>query len=151
LPIRILGTLDGFNDPLSKILAKLGIIRLVYFMYGVAGIKSAWTFEEKIAPLVDALKHGDTVLIFPEGKLGRGDTVSTFRRGVAYLYNQTMARILPAAINFNFNGHGDRAIVIGAPTRIPEKIIVKEDYDNSYYQESCEYLRRIVLSLYRFR
>lgn len=153
LPIRILGKLDGYKDPFTKTLSRLGIIRLIYYIYGVVGIKSDWSFEEKTDPLVDALNHGDTVMIFPEGYLNKKKGISMFRRGVAYLYSKTTAAIIPAAINFDkIPDHTEACrVAIGHETRIPKAKISRESYNDSLYQESCEFLRRKVMSLYRFR
>lgn len=150
LPIRILGSLE-FKDPIVAFLNKIGLVKFIYRIYGVAGIKPDSNFQEKLEPLVNSLKHDESVLIFPEGHFEKEKDIGDFKRGVVYLYKETLANILPTSINLNYSYHGHRAtsINIGRPIKIPKKLIAEEEASDPSFKKSREFLRRKVLWLYR--
>jgi len=146
LPIRILGTKD-YSDPFLKLVGKFGIVSFIYYIYGVIGIRKAWTFEEKTEPLVQAIKHKQSAFIFPEGGLNKDEMIGNFRRGVPYIYAHTGVSILPCSIHFKRGRKTD--VNIGAPITIPHKIIDEEDKAGSFYENSCLYLKKKVEQLYQ--
>ena len=153
MPVRIMGALD-FADPTANWLNKLGIVRIVYYLYGVMGFRQEWTFEEKLAPFINCLKTGGTILVFPEGRLNHDAGVAPFKRGVVHIYNAVPSDILPFAINKLENKQNKSAkknqitVGIGAITRIPISIIQSEDHADPFPTKSCEFLRQQVVKLY---
>ena len=52
-----------------------------------------------VAAMVDSLRTGDTILIFPEGDFGTADQLKPLRSGVAHLAIETGATIVPIRID----------------------------------------------------
>lgn len=145
LPIRILGT-KTYTDRTCIALEKFKVISFIHYIYGVIGIKKEMSFEEKTDPLVDAIKRGQTVFLFPEGGLNKEKGVGNFRRGVPYIYARTHVPILPCSINFTKAG---RVVNFGHPIHIPESIVLAEDTPGSFYDNSCIFLRDAVVRLFK--
>jgi 1-acyl-sn-glycerol-3-phosphate acyltransferase len=87
-----------FNQPL-KWFYDIGIIPFVYWLFGVVTLPKDGTREEKIQPIVDVLKKGESVLIYPEGgrAMEHGE-VREFRLGTAEIFLRTGAQIVPIGI-----------------------------------------------------
>ena len=81
LPIRMLGA-KNFLNPIVNMFNKIGAIPVVYFFYNVIPV-SGQTFEEKISGPVQALQNGETVFMFPEGKIKikSDDVLAEFKKG----------------------------------------------------------------------
>ncbi len=147
MPIRIMGA-TNFREPTARFLDKLGIVKLVYHLYGVVSFRREWTFEEKLAPLINCLKKSSTILIFPEGHVKKDEGVDPFKRGVVYVYKATKAKILPIAIR-SARQEGERLSTrLGPINPIPPEILASEDPTNIFYTQTCNYLRQLVLKLY---
>lgn len=52
-----------------------------------------------VAAMVDSLRAGDTILMFPEGDFGTADQLKPLRSGVAHLAIETGATIVPIRID----------------------------------------------------
>ncbi|MCX6713467.1 MAG: lysophospholipid acyltransferase family protein [Candidatus Vogelbacteria bacterium] len=145
LPIRILATKD-YSDPTCVWLEKFKLISLAHYLYGAISITKSLSFEEKTDPVVNAIKKGQSVIIFPEGGLNKEKTIGNFRRGVPYIYARTHALILPCSVNFTKAG---TVVNVGHPLRISESIITAEDTPGSFYDNSCIFLRDAVVRLFK--
>ena len=87
-----------FSPPL-KWFYDVGIIPFIYLLFGVVKLPKEGTMEEKIQPIVDVLKKGESVLIYPEG--GRAleeGAIREFRRGTAEIFLRTGVQIVPIGI-----------------------------------------------------
>ena len=147
MPIRIMGA-TNFREPTARFLDKLGIVKLIYHLYGVVPFRREWTFEEKLAPLITCLKKGSTILIFPEGHVKKDEGIDPFKRGVVYVYKATLAKILPIAIR-PARQRGERLSTrLGPINSIPPEILASEDPSDPFYTQTCNYLHQLVLSLY---
>lgn len=146
LPIRILGTRE-FIHPASRILNSLGIVSLIYFFYGVPIFKKNWTFEEKLEPLVRALRDGETAMIFPEGSIQTNPELGGFRRGAAYLAEKTYRPLLPVSIRFtpNRNNRTVCRLNYGEPLMMPPEFNPNDPADQ---KRASDYLRNIVGEMY---
>ena len=146
LPIRILGA-KGFVNPASRILNSLGIVSLVYFLYGVRIFREGWTFEEKLQPLVQALRDSETVMIFPEGKIQHGPELGLFHRGTAYLAERTRSSILPASIRFDRTESRRPGCYLnyGEPFMMPPEFNLN---DSESQKLAGDYLKSIVGEMY---
>ncbi|HDH06415.1 MAG TPA: 1-acyl-sn-glycerol-3-phosphate acyltransferase [Nitrospirae bacterium] len=58
--------------------------------------------KRSLAGAITALRRGEKIWIFPEGKLTRDGKLQQGKRGVAYLHRETNAPVVPVAINGNF-------------------------------------------------
>jgi len=148
LPIRIMGSVT-FVDRIAHFFDKIGLVKIIYFFYGVIPFEKDQTFEQKLAPMIDRLKQGERVMIFPEGGLNREKGIRPFRRGLIYIHKELEMDILPIAINPKKESGKRTNVIIGAPFKIPAEVLASEDPNDEFYTNSCEYARKKVEELYR--
>lgn len=87
-----------FNPPL-KWFYTIGIIPFIYWLFGVVALPKNGTREEKIQPIVDMLKRGGSVLIYPEGGRATNEgEIRDFRFGTAEIFLKTGIQIVPIGI-----------------------------------------------------
>ena len=143
VPVRILGT----QDPRGALKWFMPLIKIMYWLAGVIELppedRDDRSLPEKLRGLLVALKHGEVVMIFPEGKIHRerDPPVSKFAPGVVYVHRKLGAPIVPIAVWMSKQQWPRRRYVvqIGRPVRIPE------DMDQD---EGAVWLREQVLELY---
>lgn len=116
-PVRYIGG-SKFNQPLQT-LYSLGIITFIYRFFGAIAIPpEAMSLEEKIQPIVAALKRGEIVLMFPEGRRHYHDGIGEFKRGAAEVALRTGVPILPIAHRPIGNaGRKKTVLAFGKPIR----------------------------------
>lgn len=148
LPIRVMGAVK-FSDPMASFFRKIGLVKIIYFFYGVVPFEKEWTFEQKLEPLIDCLRRGERVMIFPEGGINRQDGINPFRRGIVYLQENTDAEIFPLAIKGRKENDGKLSVTIGAPFKIPDEVLRSENPNDEFFTNSCEFARKKVEKLYR--
>jgi 1-acyl-sn-glycerol-3-phosphate acyltransferase len=124
-PVRTL-TSQSYEAPL-KWFAPL--VRTLYRLEGAVELppkEEGGTLPEKVQGLLDALKRGDVVAIFPEGRVRkkRQPPVGEFAPGVVYLQRRSGADIVPMAVWMSKRWWPRRRYVIeiGRPVRIPESL-----------------------------
>jgi len=103
LPIYIMGSRKFASGGLN-VLGKMGIVSLVYGTYGVISLPFTKEKQEKLRPFYKILERGESVLIFPEGKLIRTDSIGDFKEGAAMLHMHTGVPILISSIRFSRTG-----------------------------------------------
>lgn len=143
MPIRILAT-QTFRRIPAKWLTPL--IRIFYRLEGVIALppkEEGGTLPEKVQGLLDALREGDVVAIFPEGTVGKNDPspVGEFAPGVVYLQRRSGARIVPIAIWMSRRRLPRRRYIIevGSPVCIPDSLDL---------ESGAAWLRERTLDLY---
>ena len=131
--------------PMQRISKKIGLFQAVYFFFNVVQIPEKGTLTDKIMPLVMAVRGGESALIFPEGRsVSHGDT-RPFKNGVAKLYMETKAPIIPCAIYYYKKRFLKRTIIcIGEAVTIPDSI-----YQDGGLEAVAEEIRRLVDVQYR--
>src|SRR6266550_1210070 len=143
VPVRTLGT----QDPRGALQWFMPLIKILYWVGGVIELppeaRDDRSLPEKLRGLLVALKHGDVVMIFPEGEVHRKQDppIGKFAPGVVYVYNRLGAPIVPIAIWMSKRSWPRRRYVVqfGRPVRIPEDL----DQD-----DGAAWLRKQVLALY---
>lgn len=142
VPVRTLAT-QTFHGPLKWFGP---VIRLLYRVEGVIELppqEQGGSLPEKVEGLIDALRQGDVVAIFPEGgvRKERHPPVGQFAPGVVYLQRRTAADIVPIALwtNTRLRPRSRYVIEIGEPVQIPEGL----DLDSG-----ATWLRKRTLELY---
>ena len=143
VPVRILGT----QDPRGALRWFMPLIKIMYRLAGVIELppedRDDRSLPEKLRGLLVALKHGDVVMIFPEGEIHRkrDPPVGTFAPGVVYVHRKLGSPIVPIAVWMSKQRWPRRRYVvqIGSPVRIPE------DMDQD---AGAAWLREQVLALY---
>ncbi len=122
IPVRTLAT-----QTFSGLLRWFGpLIRLLYRVEGVVELPprdEGGTLPEKLQGLLDALRQGDVVAIFPEGGVWkkRNPPIGEFVPGVIYLQRRTGADIVPIALwtGGRLRPRSRYVIEMGTPTQIP--------------------------------
>jgi len=98
LPGRYMTEEIDFRARALRILSKLKLLRLFYFLTGGFPSKRGQGIENAIKIPAKILKNGGTVLMFPEGFLIRGDELGYFYHGTSALALASKAPILPVFI-----------------------------------------------------
>src|SRR5439155_1123897 len=105
------------------------LIRILYRLEGGVELppkEEGNTLPEKLQGILDALKEGDVVMIFPEGEIWkeRFPPIGKFAPGVVYLHRKSGARIVPMAICMSERRWPRRRYVveIGDPLQIPDSL-----------------------------
>jgi 1-acyl-sn-glycerol-3-phosphate acyltransferase len=93
LPLRFMAV-KKFNWPFLNLLARIGIIDLIYEIFGVFIIVPGKGVKENLKIPIQILRDGGNVVIFPEGRIST-DQLSPFKRGAALLAKITHVPVLP--------------------------------------------------------
>src|SRR5438093_12077574 len=144
IPLRVLAT-QTFSNRLLQFFKP--IIKLVYWFWGVIELppmdNGDGTLPEKLQDLLERLRQGDVIMIFPEGEIGtpRDPPVDKFAPGVVYLHRNSGAPIVPIAVWMSEHWWPRRSYVIqiGRLVQIPEHL----DLD-----AGAEWLREQTMTLY---
>ncbi len=121
IPLRTLAT-QTFDGPLRWFKP---LIRILYRLEGAVELppkEEGDSLPEKLQPLLDALKEGEVIMIFPEGDIGKD--IGKFAPGVVYLQRKSGAEIVPMAIWMSEQRWPRRRYVIeiGRPLIVPESL-----------------------------
>jgi 1-acyl-sn-glycerol-3-phosphate acyltransferase len=136
--------LHRLQRPGQKIAKAIGFIQAVYYLFNIVYIPEGVSFSKKLAPLVNAVKAGETILIFPEGRSYTEDIPRTFKNGVAALHTITNAPIIPCAVHYYKKGLIPHATVsFGAPFSVSTSEREKTD------EEIAEIIRKAVARQYK--
>jgi 1-acyl-sn-glycerol-3-phosphate acyltransferase len=143
MPVRTLAT-QSFRAPLLKVFKPL--IRVLYRLEGAIELppkEEGGTLPEKVQGLLDALKQGDVVAIFPEGEIWkkRCPPIGKFAPGAVYLQRRSGASIVPMAVWMSERRWPRRRYVleIGNRVRVPESLDL---------EAGASWLRERALELY---
>jgi 1-acyl-sn-glycerol-3-phosphate acyltransferase len=144
IPVRILGT----QDPRGALRWFMPVIRILYWLVGVIKLppeeQESRDLPEKLRGMLVALKHGDVVMIFPEGEIHRETEppVGEFAPGVVYVHRRLGAPILPIALWLSERSWPRRRYLaqFGRPVHIPKDL----DQD-----AGASWLQKEVLAMYR--
>jgi long-chain acyl-CoA synthetase len=87
------------NQPnvFARLLAPV-VYWLLYALFNVFPLPSARGFRRSFAHAGEAMDHGYSVLIFPEGTRSRVGRMNHFRPGIGLLAQQSRVPILPVAL-----------------------------------------------------
>ena len=141
VPVRTLAT----QDPRGALQWFMPLIKILYWLGGVIQLppedQDDRSLPEKLRGVLVALKHGDVVMIFPEGEIHREAGVGEFAPGVIYVYRRLGAPIVPIAAWVSERSWLRRRYVVqfGLPVHVP---------DNLDQNAGAAWLREQVLVLY---
>lgn len=97
LPLRFLGVTRFLHSGLN-LLGRMGIIDLVYLLFGVSVVTQGMGLEKNLKNPIKILQRGGTVTIFPAGRMRPDNTLGEFKRGAAALALMTEVPIIPVAL-----------------------------------------------------
>ena len=128
LPLRFMGV-RKFDRFYLNILAHLGIVDIVYALFGVFVVEPGKGMDKNLEEATRIIKNGGNVVIYPEGSIVNGGKIDEFKFGAAVLARETGAPVLPISLRLGkkkfFNTEfiinvGDAIVVDG--DILPEKI-----------------------------
>lgn len=97
LPLRFMGV-TNFNKPSLNFLRRIGIIHLIYLLFGVFVVTQGEGLEKNLKNAVEILKRNGTVTIFPAGSMRGDNSLGEFKRGAAALALMTNTPVIPVAL-----------------------------------------------------
>lgn len=97
LPLRFMGVLK-FHIPFLNFLSKIGVISIIYKLFGVFVIVQGEGIEKALTPARRLVKQGRTVVIFPEGRISRDSQIGEFKKGAALLAAETEVQVIPVSV-----------------------------------------------------
>jgi 1-acyl-sn-glycerol-3-phosphate acyltransferase len=142
IPLRTLAT-QTFHGTLRWFKP---LIRILYRLEGGVELppkEEGGDLPEKLQGILDALREGDVVMIFPEGEIRkeRDPPIGKFAPGVVFLHRESGAQIVPVAIWMSERRWPRRRCVmeISRPLQIPESLDL---------EAGASWLRERTLELY---
>lgn len=143
LPMRFMAV-QKFDHKFLNIMKKIGIIPLVYGIFGVFVVEHGLGLHKNLKRAKEIIKNNGTVALFPEGRISRDGSIGRFRRGVSALALSTDTPVLSFGIHIddsrlrNMKGRGIININIGASEKLQT---------HHTYEELAEILRVKVTGL----
>ena len=105
-----MGEFKKFEMPKIEFLRKIGFIYVVYFLFGAFSSRRGEGIERALQLPIYFLQKKECVLIFPEGRMVRGNELGQIRRGAGILAQRTGRPVLPVALRYR---HGTYQLNIG--------------------------------------
>lgn len=116
-----------FESKKLQFLSDIGIIPLVYKLFGVFTVIPGLGLEKNLKIPKILLAKNNGVFIFPEGYINRSEELLPFKKGAAVLAIATGAQILPIGFrDMRRKGKTKVIITIGEPVSFPKGTNVGE-------------------------
>lgn len=96
LPLRFMAV-RKFKWKFLNLLSSIGIIDLVYFLFGVFVIQPGRGVVRNLKEAILILEAGENVVMYPEGQINRTREIANFKIGTAVLARKSHAPIVPIA------------------------------------------------------
>ena len=122
-----------FNIPQMQWLWNIGIIPIVYKLFGVFTVIPGKGLDKNLMVPKAILSRGDAVFIFPEGSINTSGTLMPFKKGAAVLAISTGVPIIPIGFRV-INKSTRRSIIIS----IGEPITFSSDSDSDVVSRQLE-------------
>lgn len=86
LPIRVYAA-DNFSNhnKFSRFLKFSKVLYVIYFLFNIIKVPSHGTAEEKLQLVLKSLKKGESVFLFPEGRMMKSDNIGEIKQGIYVL------------------------------------------------------------------
>jgi 1-acyl-sn-glycerol-3-phosphate acyltransferase len=99
MPFRFMGS-RRFLSPFLSVLKVIGIVDLVYFLFGVFRITPGEGAEKSLKKAYEIIWNDGTVVMYPEGRIWKPtnvhpEEVGPFKWGAAILAKNTGAKVIP--------------------------------------------------------
>ena len=111
----------SFNSPHMRFLWTIGIVPLVYKLFGVFLVYPGQGLQKNLEAPKQLLAQGNQVFIFPEGSVNDSGTLKPFKKGAAALAVAMNAPVLPIAFKEESSTGRRKKVVItiGQPMQFP--------------------------------
>lgn len=109
-PVRFMAEFRKFEIPKIEFLRKIGLIYVVYFLFGAFSSRRGEGIERALMSPIYFLRKKESVMIFPEGSMMRGDELGKIHRGAGILATRTDRPVLPFGLKYH---RGEYYIHIG--------------------------------------
>ena len=96
LPLRFMAV-TKFEDGFLNKMAAIGVVDFIYSLFGVFTVVPGLGLKKNLEKAKDIIKVGGNIVIYPEGKITRGDTIGVFKRGAAVLMSETGVSMIPVS------------------------------------------------------
>ncbi len=111
LPLRFMAV-RKFNSLFLNILSFLGIIDLIYFIFGVFVIVEGRGIDKNLKEAQEIIKNGGNVVMYPEGGIVKGQKIGQFKLGASVLTQKTGADVLPVSMKFTKRKFLRRGLIV---------------------------------------
>lgn len=140
LPLRFMAV-KHFSWPVLNFLYSIGIIPLIYKLFGVFTITPGKGLSKNLEEAYNIIKDGNDVVIYPEGKIVTVDQIGPFKVGAVVLARNTGVPILPISLKSKRKGFLRNTVYanIGEPLYIES---------NSAIDQATDKLRASIISLH---
>ncbi len=142
-PVRFMGEAEHYNNWKLTFLLRIGVIPLVYRMFGVfpairgQGLETALRIPKKI------IEDGGVIFMHPEGRVVHEEGIAEFKRGAPALCLATKTKILPIALKLCRKDKAWRKryyVKFGEAFVLPENIVMPE--------QGAKYMKNVIEKLY---
>ncbi len=103
LPLRFMAV-TKFQWKYLNNLAKIGIIDLIYSLFGVFTITQGLGISKNLEKAREIIQIGGNVVMYPEGKIAKGNSVGPFKQGAAVLMKETGVSMIPVSFRLGERG-----------------------------------------------
>jgi 1-acyl-sn-glycerol-3-phosphate acyltransferase len=111
LPLRLMAVKE-FNSKCMNFLARIGIIDIVYALFGVFVVVPGLGIKRNLEEAIGIIKNGGNVVMYPEGSIMEGNKIGEFKKGAAVLALKTGAPVLPISMRLGKEGLFRREFII---------------------------------------
>ena len=103
-PVRFLAAYEFFRWFKNPAFFPFSIIVAAYVRLNasIPVIRGLNNIEQNLAKAVEAVKNGDKIWIYPEGRVSKDGNIQKGKKGIVYLHQKTGAPIVPVGIIGNF-------------------------------------------------
>lgn len=124
LPLRFMAV-KSFDNRWMNILSAIGIIDFIYSLFGVFTVVPGLGINKNLEKAKRIILSNGNVVIYPEGRVNKSDSIGLFKDGAAVLYQRTEADVIPISIRKIRDQSYRKRVVIN----IGQKIEIRESYD----------------------
>ncbi len=138
LPLRFMGV-KKFEWAFLNFLRAVGIIRLVYALFGVFTVVRGEGIEKGLREAKIIIGQGENVVIYPEGRITH-NAVGTFLKGAVVLARESKVPVVPVSFRLVANGliRGHLSINIGEPVHLTKGTV----------EDETLHFQNVILTLY---
>ncbi len=138
VPLRYMGEYIKFNHRFLDFLRKIGLIPLLFRIMGVFPSKRGEGIDAAIKTPLDILRSGETVVMFPEGRVQKSGALGVFRHGASAIALGAKVPVIPIAIKAQGR---NIQICVGEPFRL-------DDSNSITVEEGTAVIHEKILALF---